>query len=145
MSTTITQPLPGATLPTYTEIKRGKVFDWHAFLAKDTHDEDAWHEAVNLAGEWVTCACGGQCAALPRTAGGAPEDEHLYELGCLFSTQIIAKLYSDARETLGDIEQRATLLLITQAALAGKECNTCGGLGCPNCHGGANGKGLANA
>jgi len=30
------------------------------------------------------------------------------------------------------------------APVAGKECNACGGLGCPTCHGGANGKGLAH-
>ena len=34
---------------------------------------------------------------------------------------------------------------IAPAQPDGKECNACGGLGCPTCHGGTNGKGLAHA
>jgi hypothetical protein len=144
MTTTLTQPLPGATLPTYAEVKGENPFDWHAFLAKDNHPEDEWHFAINLAGAWVTCACGNQCSALPRFANGVPEDETLQFLGEDFAQEIRHKDWPGARVTLARIEQRAALLLTTQAALA-KECNTCAGLGCPNCHGGANGKGQANA
>ncbi len=137
MSTTLLQPLPGSTLPTYTETQGAKPFDWHAFLAKQSHTDDEWHEAVNLAGGWVTCACGNQCAALERNPDGSPEDTHLYLLGEAFGAYILERKLPDARETLDLIERRSALLLMAQAALAGKECNACGGLGCPTCHGGS--------
>jgi hypothetical protein len=145
MTTTLSQPLSGATLPTYTETQGAKPFDWHAFLAKQSHTDDEWHEAVNLAGGWVTCTCGNQCAALERNPDGSPDDVHLYLLGEQFGVQILRRDMSAARGTLVAIEERSALLLTTQAALTGKECNTCGGLGCPNCHGGATGKETASA
>jgi len=138
-------PQPGATLPTYAETQGAPAFDWHAFLAKQSHTDDEWHLATNLAGGWVTCACGNQCAALERNPDGSPEDMHLYLLGENFALQILTRNFFEARKTLANIEQRSALLLNTQAALAGKECNTCGGLGCANCHGGASGKEQANA
>jgi hypothetical protein len=145
MTTTLTQPMPGATLPTYTETQGAPVFDWHAFLAKQSHTDDEWQLAYNLAGGWVSCACGSQCAALPRNEVGAPEDLILYELGTLFSINILNHNIEGAQAMLGFIEQRSALLLTVQAALTGKECNNCAGLGCANCHGGASGKEQAHA
>lgn len=110
-----------ALLPTYTEVQGAQLFDWHAFLAKPTHHDDEWHLATNLAGEWVTCACGNQCSAIPRELCGAPQDEQLYELGCAFARQIMGKDVPAARLTLDFIERRSALVLTVQAALAGKE------------------------
>jgi hypothetical protein len=136
MSTQVISLTDAALLPTYAEVQGARPFDWYAFLAKPTHHQDEWHLATNLAGEWVTCACGNQCSAIPRELCGAPQDEQLYELGCAFARQILAEDVAAARLTLDFIERRSALLLTVQAALAGKECTNCGGLGCANCHGG---------
>lgn len=136
MSTQAISLSDAALLPTYAEAQGLQPFNWHAFLAKTAHHEDEWHLAVNLAGGWVSCACGTQCSALPRYPNGVPEDETLMYLGEDFAQDIRDKDWASARVTLQRIEERSALLLTTQAALAEKECNNCGGLGCPNCHGG---------
>jgi len=145
MSTTLTQPLPGSTLPTFTEVKGGESFDWNAFLTAPTRTAADWRKASRLAENWVTCACGNQCSALPRRATNEPEDYKLKHYGTEFTDAILAREVEVARFYLDAIETRSSELLIAQAQFSGKECNACGGLGCPNCHGGASGKEQASA
>lgn len=121
MSTQTISLSDAALLPTYTEVQGVPPFDWHAFLAQPNHHDDEWHLATNLAGEWVSCACGNQCSAIPRELCGAPQDEQLYELGCAFARQIMGKDMPAARLTLDFIERRSALVLAVQAALSGKE------------------------
>ncbi len=69
---------------------RAKPFDWNAFLANPCQKMDCGEllHASTLAGSWVTCACGNQCAVLPRNENAAPQDGTLYELGKSFSSLI---------------------------------------------------------
>lgn len=136
MSTTLLQPRPGATLPTFTETKGAEPFDWNAFLTAPTRTAVEWRKASILAESWVTCACGNQCSALPRRANNEPDDYKLWDYGTEFSQAILSREVEVARFYLDAIEVRSDELLRAQAQLSGKECNACGGLGCPNCHGG---------
>lgn len=103
----------------YSERKKGKIFDWNAFLNKDYHTHLELDKAMILAGDWVTCACGCQCDALPREADGEPEDRQLVYLGRQFSS-VIVKMRSDypanhsreeAKRLLNLIENRSRKLL----------------------------------
>ena len=86
-------------------------FDWNAFLLKPSYTDDEWQEAQNYANEWVTCACGNQCAVLPRGINGVPMDRVLADLGAMFCDAIWARDISEAYYILQAIEQRATTLL----------------------------------
>lgn len=95
-------------------------FDWFAFLNQDMKlvSEDHLEEANALADNWVTCACGQLCEALPRGSGNCPEDEKLYELGMDFAHTMSEVLHGqsniardEAVEILKAIEARTTLLL----------------------------------
>lgn len=95
-------------------------FDWFAFLDQDIEliSRDHLEEANALADNWVTCACGQLCKALPRTAGNAPEDKELDDLGMQFAHAMSEVLETqsntvrdEAVEILKAIEARTTLLL----------------------------------
>ena len=95
----------------YSQHKTGGVFDWNAFLASEQHDTDAWEDACKHSGSWVTCACGNQCAVLPRSTDGEPSDELLSELGMDFHEAIGYQDALQARAVLSAIEQRSAYLL----------------------------------
>lgn len=79
---------------------------------KDTEKYKAKHkEAVNLSGSWVTCACGNQCAIIPRDGDGRPTDMGLYALGHAFHNQIDLELYTEASKTLMQIEKHSAELV----------------------------------
>jgi hypothetical protein len=104
---------------TYAETKGEKPFDWNAFLdaAEAGEITNIEHrEAERLAGDWVTCACGNQCAAIPRRAGGSPEDHELWDLGGSFALQIERQKYDRARGVLKAIEARSAALLAEKGA-----------------------------
>lgn len=65
-------------MKTYAEKKGEKPFNWNEALNKKDID---WEELNDKAQDWTTCACGNQCAVLPRGLNGEPEDEILAELG----------------------------------------------------------------
>jgi hypothetical protein len=71
-------------MKTYAETNSKKPFDWNAFLNKPEHSFEELVLAEFLAGSWVTCACGSQCDAIPRTANGRPQDYFLKSYGMLF-------------------------------------------------------------
>lgn len=112
-------------MKTYAESTGNDPFDWNAFLAKDEFTKAELIKALDLAGEWVTCACGNLCNALPRHPNGAPLDRELELLGYEFSETIIAtqaarswddfrsmiKWRDKARRILSLIENRSLELL----------------------------------
>lgn len=110
---------------TFAETQGKKRFDWNAFLDfADRHGIQSpqinWHIADKLARSWVTCACGNQCAVIPRAGadaesglGGAPDDRRLRNLGLDFMYEIEARDVVSARATLKKIERRSAELIAT--------------------------------
>jgi hypothetical protein len=80
--------------------------------------DDEHRELKNLAGSWVTCACGNQCDALPRyideLKNGMPTDKLLACLGSDFFYAIFEQDWLSAEDTLTQIEQRSSYLLSLQ-------------------------------
>jgi hypothetical protein len=75
-----------------------------------------WDEMRHLANYWPTCACGNQCAVIPRefnslTGSGAPVDKVLYRLGMTFANQINNHRRADALRTFHRIEVRSLELI----------------------------------
>lgn len=98
-------------------VTQGKpYFDWHAFLAQEKHTKEELAEALNLARDWVTCACGNQCSVIPRS-GGMPDDLELQNLGGDFVAAIcgmelrVKHNKTEAIRTLAKIEARSAELL----------------------------------
>lgn len=107
-------------MKTYTQINNKKPFDWNKFLdraikGKTTEDENI--EAENLAQSWVTCACGNQCAIIPRhpcdsiAPEGTPMDEQLAELGQEFFFAIEDEDFKSAKHILKRIEKRSAKII----------------------------------
>jgi hypothetical protein len=95
-------------------------FDWFAFLAQDVNELslDILDEANHLADNWVTCACGQLCQALPKEFGNQPADPELADLGMQFARKINDMIHDICNETrdeavliLNAIEARTTKLL----------------------------------
>lgn len=102
-------------MKTYAETQGEKPFDWNAFLdsaIENEPDEEAWEEANDLAGKWVTCACGNQCADIPRDeTDGLPDDGILVKLGMNFWNEIQDKEWEWAIHFLAQIEARSAEIL----------------------------------
>jgi hypothetical protein len=89
-STIFQKQAPGPDDDKYYRQQGKPYFNWHDFLEKDidelSHDE--MRVAKDLAGEWVTCAVGSQCAIIPRkfdvVMQGQPLDPTLNHLGIEF-------------------------------------------------------------
>ena len=110
---------------TYAETRGKPPFDWNAFLSLDEFPNDELADAVTLSGQWVTCACGNLCDALPRRDDGEPLDADLADLGWEFHSTIISmdahhsednlegtlKWRDTARSILALIEARSVVLL----------------------------------
>jgi hypothetical protein len=107
-----------------------KDFNWFLFLAQPVDDISlkALTEAEKLASNWVTCACGQLCKALPRGTHNStdePKDPELSKLGYKFYNAIEAAKYckktgsssilrlrlDNAKEILIQIEQRTNELM----------------------------------
>lgn len=95
----------------------------------DGDDYDEWDERAN---DWVTCACGNQCEAIPRGYTGAPKDAELFRLGGQFPVTLEVlheavevgqgkaslKVSADvARQCLADIERRSSEILAEMEAV----------------------------
>lgn len=74
----------------YIETKSKAPFDWHQVLSKNCKDmtQKEVKKLDKLSESWVTCACGNQCAIIPRAKShddgriqGEPLDEKLANLG----------------------------------------------------------------
>lgn len=110
-------------MKTYAETQNEPPFDWNAkldqFIAGEYPEEDETRWLDELAGSWVTCACGNQCAAISRDPdSGKPIDYELKRLGLNFSVLIETQDWCRAKSVLGDIEKRSSELL---AELKGKQ------------------------
>lgn len=68
---------------------KAEPFDWYSFLQKEEYTINELYNAKRLAGDWVTCACGNQCAIIPRSGQGVPEDDELTSLGQEFYNCIV--------------------------------------------------------
>ena len=102
-------------MKTYAESKNKLPFNWNLFLKnarKGRTTEIEEENALSLAGTWVTCACGNQCDAIPRTMTGMPLDSTLIRLGADFTCYIQDKEWEYATEILSNIEARSSELLI---------------------------------
>ena len=90
-----------------------KNWDWYAFLnASKEVKEEYNNEAYDLSSDWVTCACGQVCSALPKGKhANAPLDNELGDLGVDFCSEIDNKDWGNAKETLNKIEARTIFLL----------------------------------
>lgn len=80
-------------MSTYAESKGKAPIDWNARLntpVKKITEQDAITWAKQASGSWVTCACGSQCADIPRDDIGAPIDLRLERHGKVFGRLIEA-------------------------------------------------------
>jgi len=71
----------------YAEQKGKEIFDWNAFFKKKTYTLKELRAATIRSGNWVTCACGNQCAILERD-DAEPTDERLRYLGTDFADHV---------------------------------------------------------
>lgn len=85
-------------------VKEGeKYFDWYAFLKQEVFTQDELDDAAGKASDWVTCACGNQCAILDRNEWGEPEDQKLAEIGTHFADSVENMAY--AFGTLSELQE----------------------------------------
>lgn len=99
---------------TYAETKHNKEFDWYKALRKATKgqlDHFEINDLKKLASNWITCACGNLCAAIPRNIQGEPIDDDLQILGSAFYNKVNAELWDDAIEVLHEIEARSIQIM----------------------------------
>ncbi len=88
------------------EVRAGLLFQWISskeinFLTK--------HNIRSA--DWVTCACGSICKALPRMSNGVPADAQLTRQGSYFHKYIGGLEVNKAKETLKTIENRSAYLI----------------------------------
>lgn len=110
---------------TYAETRNKPPFDWNKWLDSALRGEVSrvdYTEKRQLTQNWVTCACGNQCAIIPRNPVGEPEDADLAHYGKDFYSQVSSATFAYtkekrtfyltlAKETLAKIETRATELI----------------------------------
>lgn len=103
-------------MKTYSETEGRPIFDWNKTLKElvdnngDISNEE--HDAlVDRSRSWVTCACGNQCAIIPRKADGEPEDGELSELGVDFHDYVRDYDFDRALKTLEKIEKTSTEII----------------------------------
>ena len=98
---------------TYSEDQGKEAFDWNKALSVENISGKTWDELAQKAGDWVTCACGNQCAIIPRYEDGEPKDKVLSLLGSAegFYGAIKDRDKKYAIELLEMIELRSAVLI----------------------------------
>lgn len=96
---------------TYAQTREKEPFDWNTFLSQEKTTKDEWERAAELASSWITCACGNQCAVIPRTVSGKPVDKELKDLGLEFMYAIDDRNKIAAKALLLTIELRSAELI----------------------------------
>lgn len=96
---------------TYAEAVGEEPFDWNKLLEETDTNSFEWNIAMVLSDDWVTCACGNQCKAIPRNRSGMPVDDELAELGLDFNHHIKTYNREAAKDTLRRIEARSAYLI----------------------------------
>jgi hypothetical protein len=72
-------------------------------------------EDVELAGDYVTCACGKVTHDIPRSSETSiPYDNKIADLGLRFNTEVISEEPWEAAKILVEIELRARLIATIQ-------------------------------
>lgn len=110
---------------TYAETMGEQPFDWNLALDKAIKTPPSKFELetmYKMASQWKLCACGNQCAIIPRHPQGyhtygAPQDFELMQLGYRFHGQISGHQFLRAKATLAEIEARSAIVI--QETLAG--------------------------
>ena len=103
-------------MKTYAEENNTPTFDWNekldALIAGEVISPEALKELEDLSSSWVTCACGNQCAIIPRDKeDGHPLDLELWGLGVSFWGKIYPGQWGKAKEVLKKIETRSAFLI----------------------------------
>lgn len=105
---------------TYSETQGVPSFDW--WKALNNPESHGTYNMAMRAKSWVTCACGNQCAIIPRHEGqrsmfwmdGEPLDVKLSDLGVEFYGAVSSGLFEDAKGVLREIEARSAVLIAEQ-------------------------------
>jgi hypothetical protein len=98
--------------PTYNDQQiRTPFFDWNIFLNKKNITSAQFIDAKNKSSKWVTCACGNQCASIPRDLYGEPKDQLLRGYGNDFGYAILTRNVPHAKILLNKIEKRSQQIL----------------------------------
>ena len=93
------------------------VFDWYKALKKRKITSSQWEDMKERSLSWVTCACGNQCAIIPRDiiphnrVPSRPLDSKLYKLGDDFANAVIDEDVKGALGLLDAIELRSAELI----------------------------------
>lgn len=86
--------------------------DWPRVIERlDTMSEEELTKYFDLAMNWPTCACGNQCAIIPRDRAGAPVDNSLVTDGSRFPWALDARDKVRARFYWQAIEARAAIVV----------------------------------
>lgn len=103
---------------TYSETQGVPAFDWWKAL-ENPQNHSHW-DLCALAQSWVTCACGNQCAIIPRDVHarypGQPVDEGLSALGIRFHSLVEGACWERAKGVLAEIEARSEILITDELA-----------------------------
>jgi hypothetical protein len=100
-------------MKTYSETQGEPPFNWNLFLKnarKGRVTEAQKEDAIRRSSNWITCACGNQCDAIPRVLD-KPIDGVLARLGQFFYGHVAAERWDAATETLVKIEKRSSEIL----------------------------------
>ena len=105
-------------MKTFAEAKGEKPFNWYDELSQDVITSSKWGELKEKAKNWTTCACGNQCAIIPRDGSGEPDDAILATLGGGegFYKAIRTENKADALFWLDAIEKRSEYLIKIELA-----------------------------
>jgi hypothetical protein len=95
-------------LKRFSEDYRETPFDWNEFLNKKKFKSTEIEDAYRIAAKWTTCACGNQCAIIPRKYDGEPEDNILRELGIDFFMAI--KRMEESKEWIYAVDPNESYL-----------------------------------
>jgi len=97
---------------TYAEQEKKEVTDWNKVLDRwASYSPEGKEKWIAIAFDWVTCACGNQCAKIPRDDTGMPLDAELINVGADFYANIKNGHITTAKETLRRIEIRSQQIL----------------------------------
>lgn len=110
---------------TFAETQGEAPFDWNKWLdmaIKSQPDAKDMDDKYWLSAQWTTCACGNQCAIIPRfeydeeygdfdKVKSAPMDSDLRRLGIRFHHEISRRNWIFAKDVLQQIEARSAILI----------------------------------
>ncbi len=101
-------------MKTLCQVEEKKSINWNTIIANKLagkrvrFSQDVLNE---LAGSWVTCACGNQCDVIDRNSWGEPYDDQLRDLGYNFTSNVEDENWKEAKRNLAAIERRSTVLI----------------------------------